>query len=180
MNEGLIPGRYAKALFETASDRGDTKRLYDMMRSLSSTFAAQPDMRKAMENPFIADADKLALLRTATGAKSDDTTFDDFLKLLVQNRRLPLAAPIAIAYEDFYRHANNIYRVEVVSAASLDNEVEQRLKQMILSHLDGGSMEYTQRVDPSLIGGFTVSIDNRRLDASVRNELKQLRLNLLN
>ena len=40
-------------------------------------------------------------------------------------------------------------------------------------------MEYVSRVDPDLIGGFTVSIDNERLDASVRNELKQLRLNLL-
>ncbi len=40
-------------------------------------------------------------------------------------------------------------------------------------------MEYTFRVDPDLIGGFTVDIDNERLDASVKNELKQLRLRLL-
>ena len=40
-------------------------------------------------------------------------------------------------------------------------------------------MEYDTHVNPDLIGGFTVSIDNERLDASVKNELKQLRLNLL-
>lgn len=40
-------------------------------------------------------------------------------------------------------------------------------------------MEYSERVDPELIGGFVVNIDNERLDASVSNEFKQLRLKLL-
>lgn len=40
-------------------------------------------------------------------------------------------------------------------------------------------MEYHHRVDPSLIGGFTVTINNEKLDASVADELKQLRLKLL-
>ena len=37
----------------------------------------------------------------------------------------------------------------------------------------------TFATDPDIIGGFTVDIDNERLDASVKNELKQLRLKLL-
>ena len=40
-------------------------------------------------------------------------------------------------------------------------------------------MEYSSVVDPSIIGGFTVAIDNDKLDASIANELKQLKLNLL-
>ena len=44
----------------------------------------------------------------------------------------------------------------------------------------GGEVQLEVIVDPSLIGGFTVNIDNRRLDASVKNQLKQLRLALLN
>ena len=40
-------------------------------------------------------------------------------------------------------------------------------------------MEYSSSVDPSLIGGFTVSVGNERIDASISNELKQLRLNLI-
>ena len=40
-------------------------------------------------------------------------------------------------------------------------------------------MEYSSRVDRELIGGFVVNIGSERLDASISNELKQLRLNLL-
>lgn len=40
-------------------------------------------------------------------------------------------------------------------------------------------MEYSSIVDPDIIGGFIVAIDNDRLDASIATELKQLKLNLL-
>lgn len=40
-------------------------------------------------------------------------------------------------------------------------------------------MEYMSVVNPDLLGGFTVNIGNEKLDASIANELKQLRLNLL-
>ena len=54
------------------------------------------------------------------------------------------------------------------------------LSKKVGKHLpDGASAEYTEAVDSALIGGFTVAIDNERLDASVANELKQLRLKLL-
>ena len=40
-------------------------------------------------------------------------------------------------------------------------------------------MEYSFKLDPSLIGGFSVKVGSEQLDASVRNELKQLKLKLL-
>ena len=39
-------------------------------------------------------------------------------------------------------------------------------------------MEFTAAVDSELLGGFVVNIDNERLDASIKNELEQLRLKL--
>ncbi|MDE7143946.1 MAG: F0F1 ATP synthase subunit delta, partial [Muribaculaceae bacterium] len=51
---------------------------------------------------------------------------------------------------------------------------------MMEKHLpDGATDEISLDVDSALIGGFTVAVDNERLDASVANELKQLRLKLL-
>ena len=101
------------------------------------------------------------------------------MKLLIENKRISAIRSIALAYLTIYRKANNIYLVEVVSAAEMDADSQSRLKTLIESHLNGGSMEFSQRVDSQLIGGFVVNIDSERLDASVQNELKQLRLNLL-
>lgn len=179
MNEGLIPRRYAKALFEFASERGETKRVYGLMKSLASAFVAEGTLQSVMSNPFIDAADKVNLLVVATGSEKKDQVFNDFISLLIANKRLELVREIALAYLDIYRKANNIYLVEVVTASELSKDDETRLKSLIQRHLNGGTMEYSCHVDSELIGGFVVNIGSERLDASVSNELKQLRLNLL-
>ncbi len=179
MNEGLIPRRYAKALLKVAVERHDDKTLYELMGNLCDSFVANPQLEVTLANPFIEDAKKMELLATAAGADKSDSTFFDFLKLLKNNNRLDMARGIAIAYEDDYRTANGIYRVEVTAAAPMDKSEEDRLKKLIASHLDGGTMEYTFKVNPDLIGGFTVSIGSEKLDTSVKNQLKQLQLKLL-
>ena len=89
MNEGLIPRRYAKALYKVAVERGDDRELYDLMNRLVTTADAQPGLSQAISNPFVSDSDKIALLTTAAAAENDKT-FADFLKLLAQNRRLDM------------------------------------------------------------------------------------------
>lgn len=183
MNEGLIPRRYAKALYKVGVDRGDNDALYALMNALAAAFAAEPGMQAVVSNPFVSAADKTALLRSAVGsaaaATAADATFDDFLRLLIDNRRIDLVRDIAVAYLDIYRKAKNIRRVKVTSAAPLAPAEEKRLRDIIAAHLGQAKMEYSSDIDPSLIGGFTVAVDSERLDASIRNDLKQLRQKLI-
>lgn len=179
MNEGLIPSRYAKALYEVASEKGEDSRLYAVMRTLDASFRTNPELQAVLSNPYVVVADKERLLVTAAGVDAQDSLFNDFLKLLAQNRRLDLARQIALAYVTIYRRSHSIYEVKVATAAPMGENEEMRLKSLIKRHLGAADMEYSSTVDPSLIGGFTVSVGNERIDASIRNELKQLRLNLL-
>ena len=181
MNEGLIPRRYAKALYKVAVERKCDSTMYQLMQNLAAAFSASAELRALIANPFVDNNDKTAAIITAAGASSlQDQTFTDFLKLLIQNRRIDLTGAVANAYVDLYRQENNIRRVEVVSAAPLDKDVEKRIKDVVEAHLHGASMEFSTKVDPDLIGGFIVTVDNERLDASLRNRLKEIRLNLLN
>lgn len=179
MNEGLIPRRYAKALYKVAVERNQQSEIYALMNKLVESAKNEPALQQALSNPFVSDADKCRLLQTAVQPVATTTTFEDFLKLLVDNRRLAMAIDIAREYGALYRRELNISRVKVTSADTLSDEELQRLRKLIESHLNGGTMEFSTSVDPDLIGGFTINIDNERLDASVKNELKQLRLNLL-
>lgn len=179
MNQGLIPSRYAKALFEFASEKGADARIYELMHGLDSSFASEPSLQQAVANPFIPAPDKVKLLTTAAGASDKDEVYVRFLQLLAENNRLDAVRDIALAYMKIYRSEHHIYLVTVTSAAPMGAAEEDRLKTLIERHLDGGTMEYHHRVDPELIGGFTVTINNEKLDASVADELKQLRIKLL-
>lgn len=180
MDQGLIPRRYAKALYLAARDRGDDAKLYALMQTVAAAFAAEPALAKAMSNPEVSDADKQQLILAAAGTTAQQAPLlADFIKLLARNRRITLVHEAALAFRKIYREEHKICRVEVVAAAPLQPQAEDRLKKLILAHIGDHQMEYTQRVDPTLIGGIVVNIDNSRLDASIKNELKQLRLNLL-
>lgn len=181
MDQGLLPRRYAKALFKFAVERGDDKAVYAFMQNIASSFEKEPALQQTIANPFVEAEQKIRLLDIAAGG--DDAkasvTLADFMKLLVKNRRIDLVRDIALAYLLIWRKANNIYGVTIESAAPLTPADEKRLRALIDSHLNGATAEYTFAVNPDLIGGFTVNIESERLDASVKNELEQLRLNLL-
>lgn len=179
MNEGLIPRRYAKALYKVAVGRGDADLLYGLMNRLVAACSQQPSLAGVIANPFVSVADKTGRIVSAAGEGSGNSTLTDFLRLLADNRRLDMVFAIAREYAALYRREKGIYKVEVVSAAPLSDSDEKRLKDLINKNLQGGTMEYSSRVNPDLIGGFTVTIDNRKLDASVSNEFKQLRVSLL-
>lgn len=182
MDQGLIPRRYAKALYAVGIERSDTANLYQLMQALGKAFADTPGLAATVANPFVSDADKSSLLIKAVGGNDGkpDVTYVDFLKLLEKNKRTALARDIARAYVDLYRQQNAIYRVDICSAAPMGERERARLEQIIAKHVGEGTIEYNYTTDPSLIGGFTVTVNSERLDASVSSQLKQLRLKLVN
>ncbi len=179
MNEGLIPRRYAKALYKVAVEKHADERVYHLMKALSRSFEAEPRLSGLVANPFVSEADKTKLIMTASGASAGDSVMADFVALLERNKRIALAPAMARAYVAIYRQAHRIYTVKVTTAAEPDTATMDRIKKLITDHLDGGTMEFSHETDPDLIGGFTVAIDNERLDASLRNELERMRLKLI-
>lgn len=189
MDQGLIPQRYARALYKVAIERQCAEPLYGMMKTLASSFAANPSLDTVMANPFVAPAEKQSLLLTAAGVvelsslKGEDgeaaKVLEDFIKLLCKNRRIEFARGATLAYIDIFRRSRDIHTVTITSAAPLEAHAVERLMNIITSHRPGGVFETSQAVDPDLIGGFTIAIDNERLDASVSNELRKLRFELV-
>ncbi len=179
MNQGLIPRRYAKALYLTATEQGREKEVYGAMLRLSDSFAAEDGLQKALANPHVAPADKLSLVNAAAG-KGTPTLLGDLAKLLERNRRMEFLRDIALAYVALYRTEKHIYKIDITSAMALRPAELKRIQHLVINHLPAGATaEFNEAVNPGLIGGFTVSIDNELLDASVAADFKQLRLKLL-
>lgn len=179
MDKGLIPGRYAKALLKFADDKNASKRVYDLMLNIARAFEQNHDLQTAIANPFVSTDRKIELLDTAAGT-DNDPIITDLVKLLVKNNRVDITRSVALQYIALYRRQNNIYHVDITSAAPLDDNNRKRLHDIVAAHLDKNAVaEYTFDINPALIGGFVINIDNQLLDASVQNQLKKLRQNLI-
>lgn len=181
MDQGLIARRYAKALLETASDSDKANEIYALMENVIAAAAQAPALTETLANPFVSNDDKVKLMLGAAGVEKaeDSPLYGDFLQLLINNGRMDCALEIALAYCSLYRKANHIFRVVICSASPLGDEARQKLQSLVDKEVKGGTVEYTFKTDPSLIGGFTIDMGSERLDASVKKQLSDLRLKLL-
>ena len=58
----MIPVRYAKALFEFATEKGCDGRVYGQMGKLAAAFVCEPELRRVLDNPVLPESEKLKLV----------------------------------------------------------------------------------------------------------------------
>lgn len=177
MTDGLIPQRYAMALYKYAEDKKNTNEVYDEMKTVISSFENNPELNKILANPFVSRDDKAKLLLAAAGNPDED--YKSFVKLILTHNREMFAFQMALAYRKIYRKAHRISSVVITSAAELGDAEKQRIDAMVKKSYPDRTLEIQYRVNPDVIGGFVIDVDNNRLDASLRHELEQLRHTLI-
>ena len=177
MSDGLIPRRYAKALYKFAVENGDSQEIYELLKTLSFRYTAIDELKRAVLNPEISDEEKGAYMLKLVGGKPG-SSLDKFLLLCVRNNRAEYLQKISLAYVDLYRQAHEIAHVDIYTAVPMPEPEVNAIIDIVKKRLGAKTLEIHQQIDPELIGGFAVSINGLVLDASVKRELNELRLQL--
>lgn len=178
MDNGLIPQRYARALYKYALENGRTAQLYELMKNVIHSFRENPDLQKVLSNPFVKPEDKEKLLLAAAGNETNDD-YSRFVRLIIDQKRVDYAYRMMLAYRDIYRKENHISQVHISTASPLKEEQMKKLRDLVTQSFKDSTLEFTETVNPALIGGFVIDVDSVRMDASISNELEQLRQTLL-
>ena len=71
MSEGVIPGRYAMALYKYVSEKGLASRLYTIAKEVERAYATTPELRKTLINPVVSVSDKISIMNTIVGKETD-------------------------------------------------------------------------------------------------------------
>ena len=178
MNDGLLPRRYAKALYKLATERNDATEIYEQLKHLNFSYTAIDELKRVVLNPSIPDELKGAVVSQAAGA-SPGSSLDRFILLVIRNNRAEILYRITLAYLNIFREQHNIAKVEVTTAVPVEQDKIDRIVAVVAKQLPGKTIEVDTHVNKDLIGGFTVKVGDLLLDASVKNELNKLRLQLL-
>lgn len=172
MNIGKISVRYARALYALASEQGVEQQLFEQVQHLSEVFFKMPELSDALSNPLFGSDDKEKLLLTAAG-KEALPLLRQFFHFVIEKERESLFQFMVMSFLDIYRKEKHIVLGKIVSARPLDQSVFERLREFIRK-TSGVEALLTRETDSSLIGGFVLEINNSRLDASVRTQLREI------
>ena len=174
MDNGRISVRYARALFQLAQEQGCEDAIYDGMARLTHNYLlAISQFNEVLADPIVDKAEKVKLLEMAVGEPMHDT-LKQFINYVADQKREDKMFYIAMKYMEMYREKHNIVKTEVTTATELPESSYDRIKAFVKQSLDADA-ELDVHIDPSLIGGFVLDIENTRMDASVVGQLNALK-----
>ncbi|MDR0815722.1 MAG: F0F1 ATP synthase subunit delta [Bacteroidales bacterium] len=177
MNTGLISRRYAKALYEYASEHKVEDVLYRRMQMLVNEMNMLPKLKVIFRNPTISSVYKKVILTEVTGT-NPEPVYLDFVRLVTDNHREQMAWDIALNYQMVYRQKKNISIVNLTSAVPMNDAALERIKKQVQQKTNG-QVEFKTRIDPALEGGFIFQLDDMQIDASVKGQLEKIRRKLI-
>ena len=172
MNEGLISKRYAKALYDHACDMGEETLLYHRMQILEAIWRRMPELKNNLKSPMVAVETKVNLLKNATG-KNAEQSWLDFIDLVVANHRTESIFMIALSYQMIYRKKKRISVVHLVSAKKMSYQALERMRHFT-ERKTHGKVEFSNRIDATLVDGFIYQLNDLRIDASVKGQLDRI------
>ncbi|PTT91862.1 F0F1 ATP synthase subunit delta, partial [Pelomonas sp. HMWF004] len=151
---------YAEALFEVArhQDLGAWRTQVDALVQVS----ANADLLAFADHPKTQAEQVFGLIVEAAGMPLADGV-RNFLRTVIDNRRLDVLAAIADQFHVLVSDAQGVAEAEVASAYPLD---AQQLSDLVgvLEKRFGRKLAPTVSVEPALIGGVRVTVGDEVLD----------------
>ncbi len=176
MNDSKIAVRYAKALFELATEKKVAEKVYaDSL--LIQQLVKLPEIMVLLESPIIATGKKSNAFIQVLKGKIQDIT-ESFVGLVFKNKREIHLAGIARNFITFYKKSKNIKTVEITTAVKMDDQLKDNFRKQILKTLKA-DIDLVTLTDENIVGGFIVQVDDILYDASVKRQLKNIKQSLL-
>jgi F-type H+-transporting ATPase subunit delta len=168
---------YAKSLLELASAQNQAAPIGEEMKVLGDLLAENPIFREYLTDPGISREHRQGTLDKVFRGRVSQLVFN-FLGVLNNHDRLRLLDQIASAYGDLLDEQLGNVEVDVTTAQRLSPEELEQVRQRVSAALKKNAIVH-QYVDESILGGLLIRVGDRLIDASVRQQLRTMRKNLL-
>jgi F-type H+-transporting ATPase subunit delta len=173
---GSAARRYAEAAFDIAGRDQTYERWRDEL-AMAAQVLSEPRVARIVSSRSVSSADREGLIDRALAARVQPQVIN-LIRMLVRRDRLDLLPAIAGEFKALLNRRRGVVPAVVTSASPLTAQEDAAVRAKV-AQLAGTEVDLSTRVDPGLLGGLTVRIGDRLIDASVRGRLERLREDLL-
>lgn len=176
MNDSLISVRYSRALFQSALEKKIIDKVNQDMIFISE-ICKTPEAKEFLTSPIIIPSKKKAILHKMLEGNIEPISLS-LVDLIVKNGReryLPSIARVFIHETMKYR---GITESVLTTAVKVNTKVKKQITDLI-SEVFSTKVELEEIIDPEIIGGFILRIDDNYIDASIKNKLRKIKKELL-
>lgn len=173
MSLSAIASRYASSLLELSVEQGKLEQTYQDMMGFKESLASR-DLVLLLKSPIINASKKISAFKAVFDGKFDDLTMR-FFELVINKGREPMLGMIADEFINQYRDHKNISSATLKTAKKISPEKLEEIKAKIAGFAQGKTIEITEEIDETLIGGFVIELGDKVYDASVKGRLNKIK-----
>jgi F-type H+-transporting ATPase subunit delta len=168
--------RYVKSLLGLAVEKNVLDQVHNDMLLFSKVVNENHAFLLMLNNPIIRHDKKRAILGQIFKGKVNDLTLAIF-DIITKKNREPLLPAIAKEFHNAYNLHKGIGKATIITATPIDEELRNEFEALVKKMIVEKQVEITEKIDPSLIGGFVLNVGDQQIDASIKNKLKSLKVN---
>ena len=178
MSVGIVASRYAKSLIDLAQERNVLEVVFKDMKLFKDTTDKNRGLMLALKSPVVRHEKKLNILKALFQDRVDPVSYSIFTIITKKNRESILDA-IADEFIKQYNDSQGILKATVITTTPLTEELRIQFNNIVAA-ATGKKIELEERINPDLIGGYILRVNDRQIDASLRSRLNELKLQLVN
>lgn len=168
-----VSREFSSALFSIAVEEKKVELFEEQLALIKTVFEENPDYAILLSSPNITKEEKDSLLKEAFGSVLSEHLLS-FLGILSHQGKIYL---LDDCIEDFFSLAlnyRNITTAKITSAVELSEEQKSRLLTKLEAITDK-KVSMSFEINPQLIGGLTLEVDGKVIDASLLNQIRSIK-----
>jgi F-type H+-transporting ATPase subunit delta len=172
MSQAITTARpYAQAAFDVALGASDLKGWSEAISSLADA-VKHPDVQAIITSPRVAKAKVEGLMLGLLGEKAC-AQLRNFVRVLVEKRRLPELPEISAIFETLRADAEKTANVVVESAFELSAAQQDKIISSMKKRL-GRDIKLACSINKDLLGGVVIRAGDKVIDGSARTRLGEM------
>jgi F-type H+-transporting ATPase subunit delta len=173
MKNPKLASRYAGALYNFALETDNVEFVYHDILHIQEIVSAHKELKTILESPIIPQDKKLNIIKETFQNHLCETTFK-FFSLILKKRREPQLLLICQQFVKIYYKNHHIKEAYITSAQPLSEKMTKHIKNYMEADSPFTFIIHPS-VDPKLIGGLLIKIDDFYFDASIQAKINKLK-----
>ena len=165
---------YARALLELAEDRDALQETAEEADALRQVLDETPALRDFLRNPGISAEERAKVIDEAFGDGRASSLMLNFLHVLNRKGRMAGLGGVLDAFEHLLDEKLGKIEVNVTVAEKLSDDELEQVRTRVGQSLGKDAVVH-QYVDPDILGGMILRVEDQIIDASVRTQLEAMR-----
>lgn len=168
-----IAHRYAKALFSLMLESKLEEKTYEDMQLINQVFSDSKELQILLKSPIVRENKKQGIIKELFQAYINPLLLK-YLLIINKRKRASLIHAIAHEYIVIFKEHQNIETMTVTTAVEMDDAMKEKIL-ALASKLTSKTIEFKHKINPDIIGGFILNLQNVQLDLSVKAKLSKLK-----